>query len=116
MSRSAWWWLPHRRWRVVGTVREADEVPEELPGNGIVQVRSSRAHLKWFVFDCPCGAERVMINADTRRSPAWRLGSGLVRGATIHPSIDTHHDGQRCHYLIRNGQTVWVPGRVGGAR
>lgn len=114
MSRRLWWWLPHGRWRVVATVPEADEVPHVLPRHGVV-VCHSRKQPKWVVFDCPCGAERITINADHRRVPAWKLHTGPVRNVTIHPSIDTRHNGHRCHYLVRRGHTVWAPQRIGAA-
>ena len=113
MSRRLWWWLPHRRWRIVATVSEADEVPLVLPRHGVVVVYHLWKQPKWVVFDCPCGAERIMINTDLRRLPAWKLHAGPVRGVTIHPSVDTRHNGHRCHYLVRRGRTVWVPQRIG---
>ena len=111
VSKSPWWWIPHRRWRIVATIPEADEVPDNLPSRGVVVVALSGSNAKWLVFDCPCGAERIMINTDTRRAPAWRLWSSPVRGVTIQPSIDSRHDRGRCHYLIRHGRTIWVPER-----
>lgn len=103
------WRFPRRRWRIVAQVAEADLVPDQIVTHGIVTVGSPSAG-KWAVFDCPCGSERIMLNLDRTRPPAWSLSQSLLRGASIHPSVDTHHDGRRCHYYIRTGRVLWAQG------
>lgn len=102
-----WWeWLPFRRWRVVGQVESADEMPDRLPRNGAMLV-GSPDRIKWLVFDCPCGTgHRIMLNADAGRKPRWKLKN--VKPLTISPSIDFRGRQRRCHYFIRNGRVVWA--------
>jgi hypothetical protein len=102
-----WWeWLPVFRWRIVGVVDSADDIPQRLPRNGAVIV-GPRTRPKWVAFDCPCRrGHRIMLNTDKARSPHW---STTVKGAlTISPSIDYGQSGGRCHYFIRNGRVRWV--------
>jgi Family of unknown function (DUF6527) len=106
-ARHLWWWLPSTRWRVVAQVDEADDVPAAIRPHGIVLV-GLPGHLKWAAFDCACGTERILLNLVSHRWPAWTVTASLLHGITIHPSVDTHHHGRRCHYLIRAGRTIWV--------
>jgi len=101
------WWAPRSRWRVVGVVGEADEVPQALPARGIVIAGTTKSP-KWLIFDCPCGHDRIMVNASSARRPAWSLESRFWTGASLVPSIDTHHDGRRCHYVVRSGHIFWT--------
>lgn len=101
------WWAPASRWRVVGFVSEADEIPADLPLRSIV-IAGTATHPKWLAFDCPCGHDRVMVNASPRRRPLWTIGNHFWAGATLTPSIDSHHDGERCHYVIRSGRILWA--------
>lgn len=101
------WWLPSFRWRVVADVADADQVPERLPRRGVVLVGLGGS-LKWAAFDCPCGAERILLNLHHGRRPAWSITGNSLNGITIHPSVDTRHDGRRCHYFIRHGRIRWV--------
>jgi hypothetical protein len=101
-------WLPFRRWRVVGIVPSADEVPPILPRNGAVLVCDGGPP-KWIVFDCPCRTgHRIMLNTDRQRYPAWRVDLVSLDRLTLSPSVDAHDDKRRCHYLVRNGRIVWV--------
>ena len=104
----AWWqWLPFWRWRVVGTVESADEIPDRLPRNGAVLVGSA-TYPKWIGFDCPCRrGHRIMLNADTSRRPAWRVDAANGR-LTIAPSVDFVGSEFRCHYFVRNGRIEWT--------
>lgn len=104
-----WWdWLPFRKWRLVGFVEDADEVPERLPRTGAVMVTSA-GYEKWVVFDCPCGrGHRIMLNIDKVRRPHWRVGLGSDRTLTIAPSVDYKDAQKRCHYFVRNGRVRWT--------
>lgn len=101
-----WWqWLPLWRWRVLGFVDSADEVPHLLPRNSVILVGAS-ARLKWIVFDCPCrSGHRIMLNGDPKRRPFWRVTS--IDRITVTPSIDFHGE-RRCHYFLREGRVVWA--------
>jgi hypothetical protein len=109
MRRIPWWqWIPfQRRWRVVGIVDEADDVPGRLPRNGGVIVESMGKR-KWLVFDCPCRkGHRILLNifAD-KAGPHWRIVSDA--SLTVSPSVDVAHGDQRCHYFIRRGKIIWA--------
>ncbi len=100
-------WLPGRSWRVVATVLEGDEVPVRLPQNGAVLV-GSPARPKWLAFDCPCrSGHRIMANLDANRYPFWQV-VGRKR-LSVWPSFDVRREARRCHYLILQGRTLWVP-------
>lgn len=105
----AWYeWIPFQRWRVVGVVPSADEIPDVLPRNGVVAVNDA-GHQKWLVFDCPCrSGHRIMINADKRRLPVWRLDIDSKNRLSISPSISFEGDTRYCHYFVRKGRTVWT--------
>jgi len=102
-----WWdWLPIWRWRLVGTVESADDIPNKLPHRGAVVVASAGLQ-KWIGFDCPCGSgHRIMLNLDGNRYPAWRVVQG-ASALTLAPSVDYKDDRRRCHYFVRAGRTVW---------
>ncbi len=102
-----WWqWLPIFRWRVVGVLESADDIPERLPRNGAVLV-GPRTRPKWVAFDCPCrNGHRIMLNTDKARLPYWSI---TTEGPlTISPSVDYRNFKQRCHYFIRSGRITWV--------
>lgn len=103
----AWWdWLPFWRWRLVGTVESADEVPDKLPRNSVVLVGTSNS-MKWIIFDCPCRTgHRIMLNADIARRPNWAVQNW--ERLTIFPSVDFRGDHMRCHYFIRGGRILWA--------
>jgi hypothetical protein len=106
MKISWWKWLPFRRWRIVGTVADADEVPDRLPRRGAILVGTDGIP-KWIVFDCPCRTgHRIMLNADRLRRPYWSIVS--QRRLTIAPSVDALGNGRRCHYFVRHGKTFWT--------
>lgn len=102
------WWqkLPILGWRLVGSVDSADDIPQQLPRNGVVLV-GPRTRPKWIAFDCPCRrGHRIMLNTDKTRFPYWSVNT---KGAlTIYPSIDYRTSKQRCHYFIRHGRIRWV--------
>ena len=104
--RLRWWhWLPQRKWRLVSTVEEADEIPDRLPYRAAI-LAGPPENPKWIAFDCPCGqGHRVMLNLDRRRLPVWSLDN--QRPLTLSPSIDDHGIG-RCHFFIRQGKIKWV--------
>lgn len=100
-------WLPWWRWRILGTVDAADEVPDRLPAKGMVMVGTWDMP-KWIVFDCPCGAgHRMMLSASKSRKPRWTIDG--PKRTTLLPSVDAWHaPGVRCHYFIRRGKVEWV--------
>ncbi len=111
LGRRFRWWqrLPRRKWRLVLSVDEADEVPERLPHRSAVLVGPADMP-KWIAFDCPCGqGHRVMLNLDRRRVPAWSMIS--ERPLTLSPSVDDCAIG-RCHFFIRKGKIKWAPSRT----
>jgi hypothetical protein len=104
------WWrrvtLPWRRWRLVGRVEAADEVPTLLPRRGVVLVGPVQRPT-WAAFDCPCGrGHRLMVNLDMSRHPAWRVDR--LRPLSIGPSIDNIEQDRRCHFIVRSGRIRWV--------
>jgi hypothetical protein len=108
MKLSLWEWLPFRRWRVVGQVEAADEIPERLPKRAIVVVRSAGQN-KWLGFRCPCGKEHeILLNLDPDRPPAWRFDQSSRGKITIFPSIDYLDSGRRCHFHLRNNKVLWA--------
>ena len=111
MKVDFWQWLPFQRWRIVGVVSSADEVPDQLPHNGVALV-GDQDFIKWIVFDCPCGTgHRIMLNADPGRRPNWKLKD--LAKLTISPSIDYRGNHRRCHYTIRSGKIAWAKDRSG---
>ena len=104
--RISWWqWLPFWRWRVIGVVESADEVPDRIPRNGVALVGNAD-HTKWIVFDCPCRTgHRIMLNADQARRPHWTVNR--TARLTISPSVD-YQGNRRCHYFVRNGRIEWA--------
>lgn len=103
-----WWqWVPLWRWRVIGIVDSADEIPEKLPRNAAVIVGDER-FVKWLAFDCPCRqGHRIMLNADRSRRPAWRVAVSRNGHLTVAPSVDFDGGSFRCHYFIREGRIEW---------
>jgi hypothetical protein len=98
--------LPWWPWRIVATVAVADEVPDKLPYRGAVLVGSPTYH-KWLVFDCPCrSGHRIMVTLDSHHSPHWRISKDMR--LSLWPSVDATFARKRCHYIIRNGMTIWV--------
>ena len=60
------WWQSlstrWRKWRVVGQVGQADEIPKKLPDKGVFLVGPSE-NSTWAAFDCPCKTgHRLMVN------------------------------------------------------
>jgi len=102
-----WRWLPRPRWRLIGLIEEADQVPRKLPNNGAILVGSTLTP-KWLVFDCPCRTgHRIMLDMEPTRFPHWRIiNHGRL---TVLPSIDIEIHERRCHYLIIMGRTIWIP-------
>ncbi len=86
------------------------DLPDNFPSN-LIAVVGTRENHKWSIFLCPCGrGHRIELNMQRSRWPAWRLsiGAGLP---TLRPSVDSHQDDFRCHFVIFRGRTEWVPGR-----
>lgn len=106
MKISWWQWLPIFKWRIVTIVESADDIPQQLPHNGVALV-GPRSRPKWIAFDCPCrSGHRIMLNTDKARFPYWTIN---MRGRlTISPSIDYANPKHRCHYFISDGRIKWV--------
>lgn len=102
-----WWsWLPRRRYRVVGSVDAADLVPDRLPRKAMVLVENSHGPA-WVAFDCPCRRRhRLLLPLDERRRPHWRLTVACF--ASLYPSVDSHENGTRCHFVLRQGRVRWA--------
>lgn len=99
-------WLPFRKWRVIGCVDAADEIPEKLPPRCAVVVGSTQ-YPKWIAFDCPCKTgHRIMLSLDRRNKPSWTAPES--KPLTLKPSVDSHLKGKRCHYFISHGKVEWV--------
>lgn len=100
--------LPARKWRVLGVVDDADEVPRSLPNYQAVLVSSPLID-KWVAFDCPCGTgHRVLLNLDASRIPYWRLRISALGKITLSPSVDFEDGRNRCHYTISKGRVAWA--------
>jgi hypothetical protein len=108
MKISWWQWWPFQKWRIVGKVESADEIPDALPRNSAVLVGSAAAP-KWIAFDCPCRTgHRIMLNTDRIRLPHWRVDLSEPSRLTLSPSVDFRGDRRRCHYFVRAGKIVWA--------
>lgn len=108
MKISWWQWLPFWRWRMIGMVDSADEIPDRLPRNAAVVVGDDRFP-KWLAFDCPCRkGHRIMLNTDRARRPSWRFSRTPEGHLTVTPSVDFVGDAFRCHYFIREGKIEWT--------
>lgn len=107
MKISWWQWLPLWRWRIIGAVESADEVPDRLPRNAAVMVGDEKFP-KWLAFDCPCRTgHRILLNTDPGRRPAWRIAPSQAGRLSIAPSVDFVGASTRCHYFIREGRVEW---------
>ena len=110
MNKLLFWWqsltLPWRRWRIVGTVAMADEIPDRLPDKGVILVTAQRG-TTWAAFDCPCReGHRILVNLDRNRIPFWSIET--LKPLTILPSIDDITPSRRCHFFLRNGRIKWT--------
>jgi hypothetical protein len=107
MKKVSWWqWLPIFRWRIIGYVDAADDIPTRLPRNAVVVV-GSRQHLKWLAFDCPCRTgHRIMVSLDPKVAPHWLLSDD--HPLTIRPSFDYRARHRSCHFFIRRGRIEWA--------
>ena len=118
VRRLVTWWrwlpLPWRTWKVVLSVAEADEIPDQIAARGAVIVGSA-AGPKWLAFDCPCRRHhRVILNLSPSRRPVWRV---LTKSPlSLIPSVDEISDGQRCHYVLQRGEVRWVRKRTWSKR
>lgn len=116
VTRLIRWWqwlaLPWRRWQIVLSVGEADEVPGRIPPMSAVIV-DAESGPKWLAFDCPCSRHhRVLLNLSPRRKPRWSVQSQSP--LSLIPSVDEFSNGERCHYVVHRGKVRWVERRQGG--
>jgi hypothetical protein len=96
-------------WHLGDTVEAATDIPETLQKNIGVLV-GTLEHPKWIAFDCPCGrGHRIMLNLDPARRPLWRITSSTP--LTLRPSVDSLDKKKRCHFVISNGEVIWVRNR-----
>ena len=99
-------WLTFWRWKIIGTVEAADEVPSNIPKQKAILV-GSKEHPKWLVFDCACGTgHRIMLNLDVSRAPNWQVLK--ANPLSLRPSVDFRNNQMRCHYIIRRGKIEWI--------
>lgn len=49
-----------------------------------------------------------MINLDPVRRPVWRVADARHWRLTLVPSVDALTQGRRCHYVVRDGKTLWA--------
>jgi hypothetical protein len=108
LSWREWLGLPTRKWKLVLTVENGDEIPERIPKHGVVLV-GTMARPKWIALECPCDlGHRIMLNTDASRRPYWSIGS--FAPITVSPSIDDVTPTRRCHFLLKQGRICWVRG------
>lgn len=103
------WWArhrPRRRHAVVGAVDAADLLPDPLPRKALVIVGTDKRPT-WVGFVCPCERHHtLLLPLATSRTPHWVLRGD--RRPTLHPSVDSHDGGQRCHFWLKDGRIQWV--------
>jgi len=97
----------HRdKWQVTTTVNSADQIPDVIPAKSACLI-GDPANPKWIAFDCPCGRDhRLLLNLSRNRRPTWQLEGR--KPLSLRPSIDSVHDGRRCHFWLRAGHITWV--------
>lgn len=113
----AWWpvWLPPRPWRIGGTAPDPDLVPDRLSRRTAFLVERPSGPA-WLVLDCPCRTgHRMMLSLSGARNPKWTVNKNAPR-LDVAPSIDSFHDGRRCHFWLRDGRVRWVPEAAGAGR
>jgi hypothetical protein len=106
------WWerRPRRRYRIVASVAAADLVPERLPRKALVTVETDHGPA-WLAFDCPCRRRhRLLIPLAPGKRPHWVLTGS--KSVSLHPSVDSHDAGERCHFWLTDGRIQWA-GRPG---
>ncbi|MEZ2370960.1 DUF6527 family protein [Arthrobacter sp. RCC_34] len=88
---------------------ERHDLPE-IPRANELAVAGSPDFPKWLLIDCPCGkGHTVLVPLSKRANPAWRISIDDRHGPSVFPSIDRNrHEGERCHYWIKNGQIHWA--------
>lgn len=102
------WWArrPRRRYAVLGTVSEADLVPDRLPRKGVVLVANDSGP-KWIAFDCPCRRRhRLLVPLSQSRHPHWTVDGS--KHPSLRPSVDSHDSGDRCHFWLARGRIRWA--------
>lgn len=99
-------WLPRRRYRLLGAVDAADEMPERLPRRGVVVVQAEGPPT-WVAFDCPCDRRhRLLMPLGVGPGNRWRL-TGSAH-PTLRPSVDSFDAGERCHFFLTQGRIHWA--------
>jgi hypothetical protein len=86
----------------------ADLLPDRLPRKALVTVEG-RTGPVWVAFDCPCRRRhRLLIPLRMDRSPHWFLTA--TQPPSLHPSVDSHDGGHRCHFWLTDGRIRWARG------
>jgi hypothetical protein len=107
------WWRRRRltdaRIRVTRLYDSRADVPDELPRH-VVALVGAEGHLKWAIFECPCGrGHQLMLPLQPGSRPHWRF-SETPSGPELHPSVDSM-TAYRCHFLLLGGRVHWVEDR-----
>ena len=98
------------RFRIIGVVEAADELPATLLPRSAILV-GNLGQATWVAFACPRhNNEQILLNLSPARTPRWKIADHQLLTAT--PSIDAFHGGTRCHFWIRQGRLAWVPDRT----
>jgi hypothetical protein len=110
-SRTIDWWRRRRftapRYRRTVLAARRSEIPA-LPPRRQIALVGPESRPQWAMFVCPCGrGHLIALNLLPTRHPFWEVSHG-ERGLTLHPSVDAHWQGSRCHFWLRDGHVHWV--------
>lgn len=103
------WWQRLRGevvWHVASTVATSAEIPAILPEKGAVIIGTD-AKPQWLVFDCPCGkGHRITVTLNPANQRHWKVLQNKM--LSVYPSIEDKTEGRHCHFLITNGNIMWI--------
>lgn len=103
------WWRQitgNNCWRIHSTVGTPADVPSELPDMAAVIVGTEQKPQS-LVLDCPCGAgHRITVNLNSANTPHWKILQ--KQKLSVYPSIEEITASKRCHFMITNGNVIWV--------
>ena len=93
-------------WHISSVVGTADDVPLKFPDKGAVIIGTEKQP-KWLMFDCPCGTGHfVKVTLDPANNPHWKVLQ--AKKLSVYPSIEVRTPDRHCHFMITNGNIVWV--------